>query len=144
MDEFLLLSLKIIVEISLEFWMVYSCEVVVASKYGGLTRYKKVVRKKILSRLASICNIKHSSPPAEIIILIGNKFDVCKSPKCKPWYMIIVGPYQMVWRLLCRFCFIKRLITVQPFVQYSVLWYEFGHLQLSNESNEEDCLDNSC
>jgi ABC-type uncharacterized transport system permease subunit len=52
--------------------------------------------------------------------------------------MIIVGPYQMVWRLLCRFCFIKRLITVQPFVQYSVLWYEFGHLQLSNESNEED------
>jgi len=50
MDEFLLLSLKIIIEISLEFWMVYSCEVVVASKYGGLTRYKKVVRKKILSK----------------------------------------------------------------------------------------------
>jgi len=49
MDEFLLLSLKIIIEISLEFWMVYSCEVVVASKYGGLTRYKKVVRKKFLS-----------------------------------------------------------------------------------------------
>jgi hypothetical protein len=50
MDEFLLLSLKIIIEISLEFWMVYSCEVVVASKYGGLTRYKKVVRKKFLSK----------------------------------------------------------------------------------------------
>jgi len=50
----LLLSLKIIIEISLEFWMVYSCEVVVASKYGGLTRYKKVVRKKILSKVEGL------------------------------------------------------------------------------------------
>jgi len=54
MDEFLLLSLKIIIEISLEFWMVYSCEVVVASKYGGLTRYKKVVRKKFCRSKACI------------------------------------------------------------------------------------------